>query len=463
MAKTPNVLLIYTDDQRFDTVAALGNPHIKTPNYDRLVARGTAFTRAAIMGGSSGAVCMPSRAMLHTGRTLYHIEKMGQTIDEDHTMIGQHLAANGYHTWGCGKWHNGCKAFNRAFADGDELYFGGMCDHWNVPANHYDPTGEYATRIPICPDPLHSKKVQMRQADHIESGKHSSELLADATVKFIETYDRDQPFFAYMATLAPHDPRVMPQPWLDMYDVDQIELPANFMTEHPFDNGELIIRDEQLAATPRDEAEIREHIRDYYAMISHLDHEIGRVLDALDASGKADDTIVVLAGDNGLAVGRHGLMGKQNLYEHSIRVPMIMAGPGIPQGQTRDALCYVIDIYPTLCELLGLATPATVEGISLKPVLDDDSVTVREVLHYAYRNCQRAVTDGRHKLIAYHANGERRQQLFDVVEDPDELNDLIEDPAHAETIDRLTAELKRWQTDYDDNRDGQGAEFWGVN
>jgi len=457
----PNVLFILTDDQRFDTIGALGNPAIDTPNFDRLVRRGTAFTRACIMGGSHGAVCMPSRAMVHTGRTLYHLDRQGQSIPDDHTTLGEHLRSHGYHAWGCGKWHNGTASFNRSFADGDEIYFGGMCDHWNVPAYHYDPAGEYASKLPMCVDPMRGKEVKWRRADHIASGKHSSELLADAAVRFIEAYDRDEPFFAYVATLAPHDPRVMPQQWLDRYDLDGIELPTSFVPEHPFDNGELRIRDEKLAGFPRTEAEVREHLRDYYAMISHLDHEIGRVLDALDAAGKADDTIVVLAGDNGLAVGRHGLMGKQNMYDHSVRVPLVTAGPGIPVGQTRDALCYLIDVYPTLCDLLDLPTPGSVEGESLAGVLGDaEADPPRTELHFAYRGVQRAVTDGRHKLIRYHVNGETRHQLFDLQTDPDERHDLSNEPEMAGLIDDLQDKLRRWQSDYDDVQPDQGAVFW---
>lgn len=457
----PNVLFILTDDQRFDTISGLGNPAIDTPNFDRLLHRGTAFTRACIMGGSHRAVCMPSRAMVHTGRTLYHLDRQGQSIPVDHTMLGEHLRSHGYHSWGCGKWHNGKESFNRSFADGEEIYLGGMCDHWNVPAYHYDPTGAYAGTLPICVDPMTSKQVNWRDADHVVAGKHSSELLADCGVRFLETYDHDEPFFAYVATLAPHDPRVMPQDWLDRYDLDAVHLPASFMPEHPFDNGELGVRDEKLAGFPRTEAEIREHVRDYYAMISHLDHEIGRVLDALDASGKAEDTIVVLAGDNGLAVGRHGLMGKQNMYEHSIRVPLVMAGPGIPRGEVRDALCYLIDVYPTLCDLLDLPTPASVEGRSLARVLvDAKAQPPRTVLHFAYRGVQRAVTNGRHKLIRYHVKDESRIQLFDLQSDPEELHDLSKEPEMAALIDDLQEELRRWQTDYDDDQPDQGAEFW---
>lgn len=459
MKDKPNVLLILTDDQRFDTISALSQSPIATPNFDRLVQRGTAFTRAHIMGGSCGAVCMPSRGMLHTSRTLYHLQDSGRSIPDDHVLLGEHLRAAGYHTWGCGKWHNGPAAFNRSFVDGDEIFFGGMADHWNVPAYHYDPSGRYDTRLPESVDAFSTNELKYRSADHIHAGVHSSEMLADAAVRFLKDAPQE-PWMMYIATLAPHDPRTMPQRFLDMYDPQSLELPANFQPVHPFDNGELAVRDEKLAGFPRSEAEIRRHIAEYYAMITHLDHELGRVFDALDASGQADETLVVLAGDNGLAVGQHGLMGKQSMYEHSVRVPLVMAGPGVPQNQRTDALCYLIDVFPTLCEMLGLETPATVEGRSLVPCLNDASAKVRDVVHLAYRHLMRAVSDGKHKLVEYAVEGHRRTQLFDLTADPWELEDRFGDPAYDSVVEALRREVVRWRDELDDCQPDQGAIFW---
>ena len=152
------------------------------------------------------------------------------------------------------------------------------------------------------------------------------------------------------------------------------------MPEHPFDNGEMVVRDEQLAPWPRTPDEMRRHIAEYYAMITHLDAQIGRVLEALEATGQAENTIIVLAGDNGLAIGRHGLMGKQNMYDHSLHVPLIMSGPGIPQNRRSDALCYLLDIYPTLCDLVGVPIPGTVEGQSLVPAMREGISIARDVV-----------------------------------------------------------------------------------
>ncbi len=462
MPSAPNLLLLFTDDQRFDTIAAMGNPAIHTPNLDALAARGTAFTRAHIMGGSSGAVCMPSRAMLHTGRSLYHIHRQGQTIDPDHVMLGEHLAARGYDTWGCGKWHNGTQAFNRAFGDGAEIFFGGMNDHWNVPACNYDPTGEYDNNVPRCVDAFSGKRLRWFHTDHVHAGYHSTDLFADAVIDRIRGYEGDRPWFNYVSFMAPHDPRVMPERFLEMYPPDSIELPPNFMPEHPFDNGAMGPgqRDENLAAHPRTEDEVREHLRDYYAMISHIDEAIGRIVTALETTGQLDNTILVFAGDNGLSVGQHGLMGKQNLYEHSVRVPLLFAGPGVPRGERRDQLCCLIDIYRTLCDLAGLDTPDTVEGRSLQPILDDTAASGPNVLPLAFMTCQRAVRDDRYKLIEYVVGHDRHTQLFDLHDDPHELNNLADAPAHADVLERLRHELRRWQTELGDDQPGQGGDFW---
>lgn len=459
----PNVLFLLTDDQRFDMIGALGNSAVRTPNLDRLVARGTSFTRAHIMGGSCPAVCMPSRAMLHTGRTLYHLDRQGQDIPHDHVLLGEHLRRAGYSTWVCGKWHNGHEALNRAFGDGDEIYFGGMCDHWNVPAYRYDPTGRYDSRIPYCVDPMAGKELGWREADHIHAGKHSSELLADAAVERLgDTDANDQPWFMYVSLLAPHDPRTMPDRFQQMYSPDQIELPENFVPVHPFDNGELRVRDERLASFPRTEAETRQHLADYYAMITHLDHELGRVLAALEASGQAENTLVVFAGDNGLAVGQHGLMGKQSLYDHSLRVPLIFAGPGVPAGEQRGQLCYLLDIFPTLCDLLGLDIPASVDGRSLAPAMRSRDDAGRDHLYFAYRHLMRGIRNDRYKLIEYAVDGRRRTQLFDLQEDPAEIRDLAADPQQQSILDELRSHMLRWRQEADDDQAGQGADFWAC-
>jgi arylsulfatase A-like enzyme len=436
--KRPNILFLFTDDQRFDTISALGNKHIITPNIDRLVRAGTTFTNAYIMGSMSGAVCMPSRAMLLSGKNLFDLVDKGRTIPAEHPMLPEVLLDSGYIPYGTGKWHNGREAFARSFPLGLIVFFGGMSDHYRVPFHSYDPTGKYREK-----------------ARYDREGRHSSQLFSDVAIQFLRNYGEDKPFFVYVSYTAPHDPRTAPKKYHDMYDPDKILLPKNFMPEHPFDNGEMRIRDEKLAAWPRTPEEVRRHIADYYAMITHVDAQIGRVLEALEDGGHAENTIIVFSADNGLAVGRHGLMGKQNLYEHSVHVPLIMSGPGIPKGQKRDALCYVHDIYPTLCELVGVTVPASVKSKSLAPVIRGPKKKIRETLFFAYKDVQRGIRNERYKLILYFVKGKGTAQLFDLRSDPLELKNLVEDPQYSKQLQQLGKELVRWRDELNDK-----SKFW---
>jgi arylsulfatase A-like enzyme len=446
----PNILFLFTDDQRFDTLQALGNPHILTPHLDALVKKGTSFTNAYIMGGNSGAVCIPSRAMLLTGRGLYHIEGHGESIPAIHVMLPELFRKSGYTTFGTGKWHNGREAFARCFTDGSDIMLGGMSDHWNVPVYNFDPKGAYETKTPVIEDPLHSNRITLKGYDHITAGKHSSELFADAAVGFLEKHDFSNPFFLYVAFTAPHDPRSMPKEFLEMYDPQKIPLPVNFMPQHPFDNGEMRVRDELLAGFPRTLGEVRRNLVEYYAMITHLDAQIGRILEALQKAERADDTFIFFTGDNGLAVGQHGLMGKQSVYEHSVHVPLVFYGPNIPKGETRDAFCYLTDIFPTVCELTGRPVPDSVESKSLVPIIREETEKVRDALYFSYKNYQRAIRTKRWKLILYNVNGERHLQLFDLINDPWEVKNLANEPSRADLIRELTELLKTLMRQADD-------------
>jgi arylsulfatase A-like enzyme len=153
-------------------------------------------------------------------------------------------------------------------------------------------------------------------------------------------------------------------------------------------------------------------------------------------------------------------MGKQNQYDHSIRVPLLMAGPGIPAGRKRDTYAYLLDVYPTLCELLDLPTPGSVEGQSLVPALQDEGVRIRETIFAGFREFQRSVKDNRYKLIEYAAGGSRNTQLFDLHEDPEELRDLSAAPEHAGRVADLRALLEQYRDDWDDRDTEWGRIFW---
>ena len=421
----PNVLFLFSDDQRADTIAALGNPHARTPNLDRLAAQGTAFTRAYCMGALQGAVCIPSRAMVLTGRTLFRIK--GNLAGQ--TTWPEMFAQSGYATFMTGKWHNDAESAVRVFQQGQVIFVGGMGDPYKLSVQDIS---------------LEHKFVNER-----ESGEHSVKLFADGAIAFLDAQkDRQQPFLCYVAFNAPHDPRVAPEPFHAKANADKPPLPPNFLPQHPFNSGALVGRDEELAPWPRTPEIVRQHLADYHASIEFLDQQIGRILDALAVSGRGENTIIVFASDHGLAIGSHGLFGKQNLYDHSMRAPLIIAGPGLPKGNAREALCYLLDVFPTLGELASINAPEGSEGRSLVPVLSGRETQARPDIFSAYTKVQRAIRDERWKLIVYPQVN--KTQLFDLQSDPNEMHDLSGNPQHAAEVPRLMALLRERQKDYGD-------------
>jgi len=436
----PNVLFMIADDHRYSAIRACGDPVVQTPVLDRLVAEGVSFDRTYHFGGLNGAVCVPARACLLTGSNPFRAlastnlnDRAGlQTINPQKALLPELFRQSGYFTYHIGKWHNDKQSFVRSFDGGAKIFFGGMSDHQHVPVHDFDPTGEYPPSARYTGE------------------QFSTELFADAAIRLLREYDRPAPFFLYLAFTAPHDPRTPPPEYAALYDPEQIPLPPNFMPEHPFDNGEQHIRDEELAPFPRTPEEVRRHIAGYYGMISHLDAQIGRILEALAATGQAERTIVVYTADHGLAVGQHGLLGKQNLYEHSVRVPAILRGPGIPAGRRVRALAHTPDLFPTLCDLAGIPVPPSVESTSLVSLLQGSQGRVREHVCCAYKDVQRMVADERWKLIRYYCSparqtGEDRIQLFDLEADPWELTDRSAEPEQAERVRQLAQSLAGWQ------------------
>jgi arylsulfatase A-like enzyme len=414
-AQPPNVVFIFADDQRADTIAALGNPVIKTPNLDRLVKRGVAFSRAYMQGGNGGATCVPSRAMLLSGRSLAQIDERMLK----HQTWPNAFGAAGYATFAAGKWHNGPPSIPKSFQQAKALFVGGMANPLKAPTSDMLPTGK-----------LTPGKV---------ASKHLCEEATDETLAFLKSQDGKQPFFSYLAFDGPHDPHIVPEGFPIDYAPASIPLPPNFLPQHPFDNGEMVIRDEQLMKWPRPEADVKTMLAEYYRYISFLDVQVGRVLDAVDASPHAANTIIVYAADSGVARGSHGLIGKQNLYEHSMRVPLIVAGPGIAADKRSEAMCYLFDVLPTLGKLCGVATPSGSNGREFTAVLKDPSQPARPFLMFGYKNIQKALSDGRWKLIRYpHVD---RTQLFDLQADPYETKDLSALPEHAERIQAMLAKL----------------------
>lgn len=438
MPRSPNIVLIIADDHRADALNGDRTDGPATPVLNALVRDGTLFSGARIGGGDNPAVCAPSRAALFTGRppreALQDSAAPGYfnslRIHPTRPLLGESLRAAGHRTHLVGKWHNDHPALNRCFESGEALFLGGMCNHEDPILHDYDPSGVYDT----CKARLHPG--------------FSTEIFIDAAIRFIrETARSPRPFFLCVALTSPHDPRTAPSDFRRRYRDEAMRLPANFLPEHPFDNGELTVRDETLAARPRDPAEIRRHLADYYAMIEHHDHHLGRLLSTLDETGEQPRTVIAYTSDHGLALGSHGLLGKQNLYEHSVRVPFILNGPGVPTGlQVADDI-YSYRLAATLAELTGTLPP---EGVapSLVPLFNDIFPRVPAPHFTHYRDRQHAVKLGSWKLVLHtdDAGAETHRQLFNLASDPHELHDLSNEPAAAGQLSKLRALLMNWRS-----------------
>lgn len=424
-SRKPNILFLFADDQRADTISAYGNSRIRTPNIDRLATSGFSFRRNYVLGSNSGAVCMPSRAMLMSSKTWFRVDNNLTKAK----LLPELLREHGYMTFATGKWHNGEPSWLRCFNHGKAVMFGGMSNHQKVPVKDLGPDGR-----------LSAERI---------GEKFSSELFADAAIEFLRQCGHDKPFFAYVAFTAPHDPRMPPMPYREMYYRNPPPLPENYLPQLPFDNGMMNGgRDENLAPWPRTPEVIRDQLCEYYGLITHLDEQIGRILNALKESGHANDTIIVYSADNGLALGSHGLLGKQSVYEHSMRVPLIISGAGIPKGKETHAMTCLLDVYPTLCDLIGISPPPDIDGLSLRPIWEGTTNRLRDSVFLPFTDIQRAVVEERWKLICYPKIA--HFELFDLHSDPHEQTNLVDNPSCAAELERLTQLMKAWQTKTED-------------
>jgi arylsulfatase A-like enzyme len=418
----PNVLFILADDLRADALGCYGNQLIKTPNIDRLAETGMRFTNSYIMGGHHGAISAPSRAMLMSGKYLFNVyDKLAGVV-----TMPMHFGLHGYNTFGTGKWHNEKTAFEAGFQSGKNVFLGGMADHFNTPLCEMGDDGKLGQPV---------------------TKGFSTDLFAGAAIEYINEFPggkNKNPFFCYIAFTAPHDPYSPHPDFVDEYSPDSINLPGNFMSLHPFAFDDLTVRDENLLPWPRQAESVKMVLADYYGLITHLDQRVGDIIETLKQNDLYKNTIIVFAADNGLAIGSHGLLGKQNLYEHSMKVPLIIYGPGVPKGKTSEAFVYLSDLFPTLAELCSLPAPEGIDGQSLASLISGKLKEIRSSVFTAYRNTVRAVRTDEWKLIRYPERD--HTQLFNLKEDPHELINLSDDPSFNTVKNHLFDLLKEWQT-----------------
>jgi arylsulfatase A-like enzyme len=411
----PHVFFLFADDMRADSIGALGNPAVKTPNLDRLVKEGFTFTNAYCLGGNSPAVCTPSRNMMLSGNAYFRwSDYVSPMAPKAKGMLAPGAAPN----------------FPLSMKDRGYVTY------------HHGKRGNTALEIQAKFD--HNKYLKNDEGDR-RRGEPGKEIV-DEAIEFLKTH-RGGPVFMYLAFGNPHDPRVAAPKYMEQYDPAKLPLPKNYLPVHPFDNGEMTIRDEKLLPWPRTEDAIRKTLHEYYATITGLDAQIGRLFSAMGENGFMQNCIIVFSADQGISVGSHGLLGKQSLYDAAMKSPLVISGYDIPPGRS-DALVYLLDIYPTICELTGAKTPTGIDGHSFVPVLEGKSAAARPELFFSYRDVQRGLRDARWKIIRYPQIN--KTQLFDLESDPDEMNDLANDPSRASRIEEMFTRLKAAQEKYGD-------------
>ncbi|MFY0607706.1 MAG: sulfatase-like hydrolase/transferase [Cyclobacteriaceae bacterium] len=466
----PNILFIFTDDQTYTAINALGNDEIITPNMDRLVYEGTTFDNAFNMGAWNGAVCTASRSMLISGRSVWRandFRKKWQDKDPEAIRMTwpKLMESAGYDTYMTGKWHVDVPATS-IFQNVSNVRPGMPDDAWDhakmvdifktkvaageVEASAVMPIGY---NRPLGPDDDSWSPTDTTFGGFWKGGQHWSEVLKDDAIAFLDRSKKSEnPFFMYLAFNAPHDPRQAPQSFQDMYDTANITIPESWMPEYP--NQDLIgngpkLRDEALAPFPRTEFATKTHIKEYYAIITHLDEQIGKILDKLEATGQRENTYIFFTADHGLAMGRHGLIGKQSLYDHSVKPPFIVVGPGVPANQRVDAEVYLQDVMATSLDLAGVGKPDYVEFNNVLPIAKGERQTsYYNGIYGAYIDYQRSIRKDGFKLMVFPKAD--KVLLFDLLNDPEEMYDLSEQENYLKTKNELLAELDQMQDHFND-------------
>ena len=414
--KRPNILFVIVDDQSpFDLKVYNPRSELETPTIDRLVAEGMVFDAAYHMGAWSGAVCTPSRHMVMSGRTVWHIPgRAGNPHTTNALLVPADLAE-----------YTMPAVFNRA---------GYKTMRTCKRGNSYEAANALFT--------VRHDASKRGGTDETGSAWHAEQVLDYLSER--EAGRDTDPFLIYFGFSHPHDTRDGKPELLARYGAvnhtdkntlppahpKQPALPVNYLPAHPFNNSHMNVRDEVAVSgvwEKRDERTIRNELGREFACSENIDIQLGRVLKKLDAMGELENTYIFYTSDHGIAIGRHGLQGKQNLYQHTWRVPLIVKGPSVKPGARATGNVYLLDVLATLCDLCGIEAPKTNEGISFKPVLEGQQDTVRDVLYGVYcggsKPGMRCVRKGDWKLIKYEvADGVAREtQLFNLAENPHEF------------------------------------------
>ena len=449
-----NVLVIMSDEHNRKVMGAYGHPVIRTPNLDALARRGARFTNAYC----NSPICVPSRASFATGRYPHDIESW----DNAAPYVGQarswaHPLREARHrVVSIGKLHYR--------SDDDDTGF----EEQRLSMHVMEGVGDLRGNLLREPQPLR----RLARSKLVDVGAGESEYnrydwaIADEAVKFLgsEAATQSRPWAAFVSFISPHFPLIAPQRYIDMYPPESVVLPQQYaLDERPHHPVLDALRTAFDVADEFDEMTVRRALGAYYALCTFMDEQVGRVLDALTASGVADDTLVLYTSDHGDQIGEHGLWWKYTMYEGSVGVPLLLSGPSVPHGAVVDAPVSLVDVYPTICDVFALdphPADAGLRGASLMPFARGERSDERVI--FAEYHAMGSITgsfmlrEGRYKLIYYAGY---RPQLFDLAADPDELVDLGSDPAYADVRNRCERHLRAIADPDDLDRRARGSQL----
>lgn len=466
----PNIVFICTDQQRYDTLGCYGNTRISTPVIDRLARDGVLFEQCYVQN----PVCAPSRASLITGRYphAHGLYANGVALPPDEQFFSRALAEAGYDCGTIGKLHQAACQHGRTEPRRDD---GFRFFQWAHDPTHGSPENAYHRWLEQYHPTLYARAMSRGPGrgggheavgfDTMPTEAHYSHWVGEQALDFLRSRaaHSEQPFFLWANFFDPHHPFVAPQEYLDRYDPATLPRPVGRPGE--LDDGPEILRLASTASyagrargfTDYSAAAIQQIIAAYYAMVTLVDDEVGRIMGALDELGRAENTVVVFTSDHGEMLGDHQLLLKGPLfYEGAVRVPLIVRWPGqLPAGARRPDLVQWLDLCPTFLDLAGLPPLPGNQGQSLLPLARGDAeAPARGWAICEYRDSGHPydppvhatmLRQGRYKLIVHHgvpATTRRRDgELYDLEADPQELHNLWRDPAHAQTRIELQESL----------------------